>query len=145
MNFTHFITHHGKRVNTEHYLHLVRVAKIDGKIKESELELLHKEGRRFGLTDSEIDQLIQSEASNNYHPPYSLKDKFEELYNITAMILADEVVTESEKRMIRHYAIVAGFSDDMIEPLLKLLLEGVLKGVDEEKLLKEFKKKYLSS
>jgi hypothetical protein len=143
MNFTHFITHHGKRVNREHYLHLVRVAKIDGKIKESELELLHKEGRRFGLTDPEIDHLIESEAANDYHPPYSLKDKFEELYNITTMILADEIVTESEKRMIRHYSIVAGFSDEVIDGLLDLLLDGVQKGVDEEKLLKEFKKKYL--
>jgi uncharacterized tellurite resistance protein B-like protein len=145
MNFTHFITHHGKRVNREHYLHLVRVAKIDGKIKESELELLHKEGRRFGLTDPEIDHLIESEPAHSYNPPYSLKDKFEELYNITTMILADDVVTESEKRMIRRYAIVAGFEDDIIEGLLNLLLVGVQKGEDEEKLLKEFKKKYLSS
>lgn len=145
MNFTHFITHHGKRVNRDHYLHLVRVAKIDGKIKAPEMELLHKEGRRFGLTDTEIDNLIESEAANSYHPPYSLKDKFEELYSITTMILADEVVSESEKRMVRHYAIVAGFHDDVIEGLLDLLLEGVLRGEDEEKLLKEFKKKYLSS
>ena len=143
MNFTHFITYHGKRINREHFLHLVRVAKIDGKVKESELELLHKEGRKFGLTDPEIDQLINSEAAHNYHPPYSLKDKFEELYNIAEMILVDEVVTDSEKRMIRRYAIAAGFSDDVIDGLLNILLEGVVKGEDEEKLLKEFKKKYL--
>jgi len=143
MNFTHFITHHGKKVNREHYLHLVRVAKIDGKIKDSELELLHKEGRRFGLTDPEIDHLIESEDAHSYHPPYSLRDKFEELYNITTMILADDVISDSEKKMIRKYATIAGFSDEVIEGLLELLLDGVQKEVDEEILLKEFKKKYL--
>ena len=143
MNFTHFITHHGKRINRENFLRLVQVAMIDGQIKESEHKLLHKEGKKFGLTDPEIDQLIRSETSNNYHPPYSLKDKFEELYNIAEMILADEVVTESEMKMIRHYAISAGFSDEVIEGLMTLLIEGVANNVDEDKLLKEFKKKYL--
>jgi uncharacterized tellurite resistance protein B-like protein len=143
MNFTHFITHHGKRINKEHFLHLVQVAKIDGVVRDSELELLHKEGKKFGLTDPEIEQLINSESGHNYHPPYSLRDKFEELYNIAEMVLADEVVTESEKRMLRRYAIAAGLSDNVIEGLIEILLDGVAKGVDEEQLLKEFKKKYL--
>lgn len=143
MNFTHFITHHGKRINRENFLRLVQVAMIDGQIKESEHKLLHKEGRKFGLTDPEIDQLIQTETANNYHPPYSLKEKFEELYTIAEMILADEVVTESEKNMIRHYAISAGFSDEVIEGLLSILIDGVSNNKDEDTLLKEFKKKYL--
>lgn len=143
MNFTNFITNYGKRINREHYLHLVQVAKIDGKIKASELKLLHKEGKKFGLTDPEIEQLINSESAHNYRTPYSLQDKFEELYNITEMILADNVVAESEKRFVRRYAIAAGFKDDVIEGLLNLLLEGVKRGEEEEKLLKDFKKKYL--
>ena len=143
MNFTHFITHHGKRINRENFLRLVQVAKIDGQVSESEHMLLHKEGRKFGLTDPEIDQLIRSESADNYHPPYSLNDKFEELYNIAEMILADEVVTESEKKMIRHYAISAGFSDNVVEGLLELLVEGVARNEDEDKLLKAFRKKYL--
>jgi uncharacterized tellurite resistance protein B-like protein len=142
MNFTHFITHHGNRINREHFLHLVQVAKSDGVIKESELELLHKEGRKFGLTDPEIKQLINSEDFSNYHPPYSLRDKFEELYNIAQMVLADEVVTDSEKRMLRRYAIAVGLKDNIIEGLIDLLLKGVSKGTDEEHLFKEFKKKY---
>ena len=143
MNFTHFITDNGKRINRENFLRLLQVAMIDGEITESEHKLLHKEGRKFGLTDPEIDQLIKSETAHNYHPPYSLKDKFEELYNIAGMILADEVVADSEMKMLRHYAISAGFSDDVVEGLLTILIEGVAKNEDEDELLKEFKKKYL--
>jgi uncharacterized tellurite resistance protein B-like protein len=142
MNFSDFITHHGKRVNKEAFIHLINVSKTDGKINKPELDLLHKEGKKFGLTDPEIDKLIHSEKDHHYNPPYSLKDKFEHLYNMAEMILADEVVTESEKRMIRRFAIEAGFSYDIIEGLLDILLEGVEKGVDEDKLLKEFRKKY---
>jgi uncharacterized tellurite resistance protein B-like protein len=143
MNFTDFITHHGKRISRDHFMHLVQIARIDGKISEPEMELLHKEGKKFGLTDPEVEKILNSREVHNYHPPYSLKDKFEELYNIAEMILADEVVTESENRMIKKCAIAAGFSDDTIEKLLQLLYDGVRKGEQEEVLLQKFKKEHL--
>jgi uncharacterized tellurite resistance protein B-like protein len=143
MNFTDFITNHGKRIQREHYIHLVQVARIDGKIDRSELEFLHKEGKKFGLTDPEIDQLIKSEGQHHYTPPYSLKEKFDELYNIAEMIMADDIITEGERRMINRYAIAAGFSDSAIDKLIPLLFDGVKKGEDEEKLLNEFKKRHL--
>jgi len=142
MNFSDFITNQGKRVNKEHYIHLIQVSKIDGKISTSELEMLHKEGRKFGLTDPEIDKLIGSESFDNYDTPYSLKDKFDQLYNIAELILADGVITDSEKRLIKRYAITAGFRDELIDDLLNLLFEGIVKGDDEEKLLKEYKKRH---
>jgi uncharacterized tellurite resistance protein B-like protein len=140
MNFTNFITHHGKRINREHYLHLVQVAKIDGKIEDSELELLHKEGRKFGLTDPEIDQMIESESANNYHPPYSLQDKFEQLYNVAEMILADDIITDSEKKMIKRFAIAAGFTNEQMTILIHHLFEGIRRGDDEETLFRAYKK-----
>jgi uncharacterized tellurite resistance protein B-like protein len=143
MNFTDFITHHGKRISRDHFIHLVQIARIDGKIDKSELELLHKEGKKFGLTDPEIDILIKSEAQHHYIAPYSLKDKFDELYNIAEMILADDVITEGEKKMIKRYAISAGFEDKAIDKLIHLLFDGIRRGDDEEMLLSEFKKKHL--
>lgn len=143
MNFTDFITNYGKRILREHYIHLIQIARIDGKIAESEMELLHKEGKKFGLTDPEIDKLIKSEGEHHYNPPYSLKEKFDELYNIAEMILADDIVTDSERRMINRYVIAAGFSDNTIEKLVELLFEGIKKGRDEEDLLREFRGKHL--
>jgi len=144
MTFSNFITSTGKRINRDHFIHLVQVAKLDGKISETELNILHKEGRKFGLTDPEIDEIIKNEYPYNYHPPYSLEDKFFELYNITMLILSDNVITDAEKKMIRRYALAAGFKDDVIDGLCKILIEGVQKGESEETLLKEFKKKYIS-
>jgi len=143
MNFSDFITHSGKRISREHFVHLVQVSKADGKINPAELDLLHKEGRKFGLTDPEIDKLIQHEIKNNYNPPYSLQDKFDQLYNIVVMILADDTITEVEKKLITRYAIEAGFTDKTIPKLVDLLIKGIKDGKDEEALLHEFKKKHL--
>jgi uncharacterized tellurite resistance protein B-like protein len=143
MNFSDFIKDNGKRVNREHYLHLLQVSRADGNIDAAELELLHKEGRKFGLTDPEIDRIIEAEAHHQYNPPYSLADKFEHLYNIAEMIIADDVITEGEKKLLTRFAIEAGFSDKTIAKLLDLLLTGIQQGVDEEQLFHRFKKEHL--
>ena len=140
MNFTDFITDNGKRINKEYFINLIQVSKIDGKINDVELELLHKEGLKFGLTDPEIDSMIYAEKHHNYTSPYSLNEKFEHLYNMAEMILADEVVKESEKKMIRKIAIEAGFEDNKIDKLLPLLFDGIRNNESEEALLAKFKK-----
>jgi len=139
MNFSDFITDNGKRVKKEFFLHLIQVAQIDGNISQSEMELLHKQGRKFGLTDPEIDILIKSEFQHQYDPPYSLHHKFDQLYNIAEMILSDEKIADSEKRAIKRYAIAAGFKDKHIEGLIDLLLKGIMKKQTEDSLLSEFK------
>jgi uncharacterized tellurite resistance protein B-like protein len=140
MSFTDFITNHGKRVNKQAFVHLVQISKIDGKIHKDEMELLHREGKKFGLTDPEIDSLIKTESDHHYHAPYSLEDKFEHLYNMAEMILADDVVKEKEKRMVKKFAIEAGLKDSKIDSLIEILFEGVKNNTDEEELFRKFKK-----
>ncbi len=143
MSFSDFVTPCGKRINKEHFIHLVQVSRADGKIQPSEFELLHKEGRKFGLTDPEIDRIIEKESKRHYDPPYSLHEKFDQLYNIVEIVLADNEVSEAEMKLINRYAIEAGFDDKTIPKLVDLLVKGVREGKDEEILLKEFRKKHL--
>jgi len=143
MNFSDFIRDNGKRISKEHYLHLVQVSKADGKIEPEELQLLHKEGRKFGLTDPEVDRIIETEANHHYNPPYSLDEKFEHLYNIAEIIVADDVVTDGERRLLSRFAIEAGFKGPTVPRLIDLLLKGIREGLDEEKLLNKFRKEIL--
>ena len=139
MSFSDFITNHGVKVPKVHYLHLIQVARADGKINKQELAILHKEGRRFGLTDTEIDQLIKKEKDHHYHPPYSLDDKFEDLFFIAEMILADDEVSVAEEKLLRRFAVEVGFDDRAIEILLELLIGGIRRNESEEEILKKFK------
>jgi uncharacterized tellurite resistance protein B-like protein len=139
MSFTDFITNHGKRVNKQAFVHLVQVSKIDGKINSEELDLLYKEGKKFGLTDPEIDQLIATEGNFPYVAPYSLEEKFEHLYNMGEMILADGVVDEKERSMIKRFAIEAGIRDSKHAGLAEILIEGIRNNTEEEILFKKFK------
>ena len=56
------------------------------------------------------------------------------------MILADDIITEGEKKIIRRFAIEAGFNDKAIDKLLVILFEGIKNNESEEDLLDKFKK-----
>jgi hypothetical protein len=86
---------------------------------------------------------MRAQRGHHYHPPYSLDEKFEHLYQVAQLILADEIVRESELKMIRKFAIEAGFNDKTIEKLINLLFEGIKNNKSEEELLKEFRHKHL--
>jgi uncharacterized tellurite resistance protein B-like protein len=143
MSFSDFVTQDGRKVARQHYLNLIEVFNLDGKITQEELALLHKEGKKFGLTDPEIDSLIKKESHHQYHSPYSLEDKFDQLYNVTEMILADDEVSPDEYKLLRRFAIEVGFDDRAIEILKVVLIEGVRNREDEETLLKKFRKELL--
>jgi uncharacterized tellurite resistance protein B-like protein len=144
MSFTDFITDSGKKICIEHYIHLVQVSRIDGSISDQEMRMLHREGRKFGLTDPEVDKIIKSESNHQYIPPYSLKGKFDQIYNVAQIILADEQVTEAESKMIKRFAIEAGFRDEVIPKIIDLLMEGIKKGDDEDDLFERFRKEVLA-
>lgn len=143
MNFTDFITDHGKRVNKDYFRNLIQVCKSDGMVSPAEYTLLHKEGKLFGLTDPEIDALISEENYSNYNPPYYLEEKFDHLYNVAEIIQADGLVTEGERKLLKKYAIESGISDKSIDILIDILFEGIKNNEKEEDLLKKFVKAVL--
>jgi uncharacterized tellurite resistance protein B-like protein len=140
MSFTDYISNHGRKVSKQAFVHLVQVSKADGKLNQDEFNLLYSEGKKFGLTDPEIDELIASEGSINYTAPYSLEEKFEHLYNMGEMILADGVVDESERKIIRRFALEVGFREEKLVGLAEIMIEGIQANTDEEVLFRKFKK-----
>ena len=139
MNFSDFVTDSGKTIAKQHYLNLIEVFKIDGKVNPAELALLQKEGRKFGLTEPEIDRLISQTSYSSYHAPYSLDEKFEQLYNVAEMVLADDTVTDNELRLLRKFATEVGFDDRAIDILRDVLIGGIRNHESEEVLFERFK------
>ncbi|MBU0488959.1 MAG: hypothetical protein KKA07_05895 [Bacteroidetes bacterium] len=52
--------HHVRKQDKEHYYHLIDVALADGKMVDSERNLLQSIGRKPGFTDQEIENQIKS-------------------------------------------------------------------------------------
>jgi hypothetical protein len=140
MSVLNVFDHPGKKQNKEYFVQLVRSAKADDIIHNSELELLHRIGTKLGFTEPEIIHLIAETDKYDYIPPYELAKRFEQVYEVVGMVMADGKVDESEKRLVTGFAIKSGFSDEEIPGLIGLLITGKKDGRDEEDLFDEYKK-----
>jgi uncharacterized tellurite resistance protein B-like protein len=140
MNTSDYFDHPGKKQNKEYFVHLVRIAKADDIISNTELVLLHRIGKNLGFTDPEIDKLIETTGKSDYIPPYELAKRFDQVYEIVKMTLADGLIDKSEMRLASGFAIKSGFSENEIPNLLVLLIRGIKEGKDEEDLFEVYKK-----
>jgi len=141
MSMINYFDHHDRKAGKEHFLHLIQVAKADGVIDKMELDMLHKMGKRLGLTDPEIDELIDKKDSKTFIPPYSLEDRFHQLYDVVAMALADGVMFTNEIKMFKRLAVASNFEDKEAEKLLNLLVNGIKQNKSEDELFHIYKKK----
>lgn len=140
MSFTDFITDNGRIINKENFITLIQVAQADGSVGAGELSLLHRYGRRFSLTDPEIDRLIATEVSHTYKPPYELEKRFAHLYDAALVMNADGIISEEEKRLFMKLAIAGSFNEEIIPQLLDFILDGISERLDEEELFEKFRK-----
>jgi uncharacterized tellurite resistance protein B-like protein len=139
MSILNVFDHPGKKQNKEYFIQLVRSAKADDIIHNSELELLHRIGNKLGLTEPEIINLIEDTDKRDYIPPYELAKRFEQVYEVVGMIMADGKVDDNEMRLVTGFAVKSGFSDEEIPGMISLLINGKKEGKDEEELFEQYK------
>lgn len=133
--------HPERKQDKSHFKNLVQVALADGNIDALETEMLQRLGKRMGLTEPEIFGLIESTKQSLFDPPYELSKRFEQVYNIIKMILADGKIENSEMRLASGLALKSGFTDEEIPGLLMLLIDGIRNNEDVDELFQTFNKK----
>jgi uncharacterized tellurite resistance protein B-like protein len=134
MNIIEQKEHYSRKQNKEHFKHLIQVAIADGNINDSEMLLLHQLGGKMGFTEPEIIDLIESTKNEAVVPPYELSKRFEQMYEIVKMILADGKIDNNEMRLATRLAIKYGFGENETSGLLILLINGIKKGECEDDL-----------
>lgn len=140
MNTLDHFDHPVKKENIEYFVHLVRVALADDIITNNEMELLHRMGNKLGFTKPEIDNLIETSGKSDYIPPYELSKRFEHVYDIIRMTLADIIIDKKAVRLANSFAQKSGFIESEIPNLLVLLINGIKQGKDYETLFEVYKK-----
>jgi uncharacterized tellurite resistance protein B-like protein len=144
MKFLDHFDHPERKQGKEHFIHLVQVAKADGKIDEREMDMLFRIGNKFGLTEPEIKELLKAEKTSDYIPPYELSKRFEQVFDIMKIVCADKRIDENEIAMVKSLAITAGFEESDIALLTTILIDGIKSGDDVDDLFSLYKKKRMA-
>jgi hypothetical protein len=129
-----------KNTDTEHFIRLIRIAISNHTISRAEKELLFRIGGKSGFSFSEVEALIEETVKLEYIPPDNLSERFDHVYDLIKMTLADGSIDKNEMKMVNGYMEKTGFKESEIPGLLLLLLKGIKENRSREELFAIYQK-----
>ena len=110
----------------------------DGIAHPKEMETLYRIGvENYGLTNEQITKEIAEESFSTFIPK-TPEDKIKLLYELALIAWADGVIEESEKKLLKRYAILFGIKEELSDEFVDFLLKKVQDNVSENEITNHF-------
>ncbi len=139
-----FFEHQYLSYKKNHIRNLLALAKVDGHVHAKEEKLLYKIGKRYGLKDRQIKELVDSKEKFEMNIPDNHNDKMNLLYDLLLMIYADEVVDKHEISFFEDAVKKLGMKKETVKWLLKVFEKGTPPPADVwSEIKQEAKEKYV--
>jgi uncharacterized membrane protein YebE (DUF533 family) len=139
-----FFEHQYLSYKKNHIRNLLALAKVDGHVHEKEEKLLYKIGKRYGLKDRQVKELVESKEKFTMNVPDNHNDKMNLLYDLLLMIYADDVVDKHEISFFEDAVKKLGMKKETVKWLLKVFEKGTPPPADVwSEIKQEAKEKYV--
>ncbi|MFT5779060.1 MAG: putative tellurite resistance protein B-like protein [Crocinitomicaceae bacterium] len=118
-----------------HFNNLVMLARVDGTVDETEINLLSRIAKRLSLTSEQVQEII--EHSDNYPmiPPVAKEERYERLIQFVQMMFVDGEVDPAEERLVHKYGIALGMREEEINEKYPIILSKVREGISRDEIL----------
>jgi uncharacterized membrane protein YebE (DUF533 family) len=136
--FNFFENEEIKRVKN-HIANLGALARVDGHIDSSELNYIIAVGQKNGLKPEDVRVLIANADSVKLHIPENDSDRFDQIYDLVEMMLADGIVDDNEMEFCMDMAAKLGFRKAIVGVLVRKISIGVKDGFSREQIKNESK------
>lgn len=121
-----------------HLANLVAIANSDGEFSVAEKRLIFDIGVKNGLSIDEVKKIIKSDSKSiEFKVPDNDSDRFDELYDLVSMMLADGICSEDEMSNCIELAEKLGFRKAITGVLVRRIV--TLQTGDEPKSREEIK------
>ena len=121
--------------NKGHFNNLVMLARVDGKVDDSEIKLLARMAKKLSLTDEQVKEIIEHSDAYPMVPPVSKEDRYERFVQLIEMMLVDGVIDESEKTLVSKYGTALSISDEEINTNVDRIVDYLKNGKTKEEVL----------
>lgn len=120
------------------FLELYRMVLADGIAHPKEMETLYRIGvENYGLTNEQITKEIAEESFSTFIPQ-TPEDKIKLIYELALIAWADGVIEESEKKLLKRYAILFGIKEELSDEFVDFLLKKAQDNVSENEITNHF-------
>jgi uncharacterized membrane protein YebE (DUF533 family) len=126
-----FFEHQYLSYKKNHIKNLLALAKVDGHMHEKEEALLYKIGKRYGLKDRQVKELVDSDEKHFMNVPDNHNDRMNLLYDLVLMVYADDVVDKHEIEFCEEAVEQFGMKKELVKWLLEEFHKGTPPPPDE--------------
>ena len=117
---------------------LVMLARIDGKVEQSELNLLGRIASRLSLTEEQVNEIISHPDQYPMVPPISKEERFERFIQFLEMVCIDGVVDPAEEFLSNKYGLALGFESEEVTKIEQEILNHIKEGKDRYEILEVY-------
>jgi uncharacterized tellurite resistance protein B-like protein len=117
-----------------HLKNLVVLAKLDGYVSKEELSFLIKVGEKNGISANDIRKMISRTTTVKVEKPETDDERFEIIFDLIQMVLADGVMDESEIDYAIDMAVKLGFRPAISGVLVRKIAIDLIEGLSKEEI-----------
>ena len=121
-----------------HLINLGALAKVDGNLDSSEMNNIIAIVQKNGFKPDEVKYLIANSPSSHFHLPENDSERFDQIYDLVEMMLADGIVDDDEMEFCMAMAAKLGFRRTLVGVLVRKITMGVKDGLSRDHIKKEF-------
>ena len=113
---------------------LMAMACADGVIHENEKKILDFYGKKVGLKEDEIEEILKNPKSVKLIIPKTFDVKFDQLYDLATIMLIDGSEGEIEKKVFHSIANTFEFNAEQASSLFDMLKNGILQKKNKDQI-----------
>lgn len=115
-----------------HITNLGALAKIDGHLDPAEMQFIVSIGRKNGMRPKDVRDLLAGTENITPQLPLNDSERFDQIYDLVEMMLADGIVDETEMGFCINMAARLGFKETIVGVLVRKISTGVKDGQSRE-------------
>ncbi|MFD2247218.1 TerB family tellurite resistance protein [Pontibacter ruber] len=120
-----------------HIKNLGALAKVDGHVDSTEMNFIISIGRKHGMKPDDVRNLLSSSSKITPQMPTNDSERFDQIYDLVEMMLADGIVDENEMDFCINMATKLGFNKTIVGVLVRKISIGVKDGLSREHIKQE--------
>lgn len=108
-----------KSTRIDHFANIVNLAASDGKITPVEETLLRRFSRKFDISESDYEQILENPGAYPVHSIGSKEQRLEYLFDLLKIIFIDGQMDDVESFLLNRYAVGLGFSEQQASEIIR--------------------------
>ena len=126
-----------KKYIKSHLRHLVRLASSDGAVSKEEEHMIKTIAKANGLSASEVKSILENPTAVDLALPDNNEDRFNQMFDLVQMMMADGVVTDAEMDFCGELANRLGFRKVIVGVLVAKIERGIKEGLSKDQIRAE--------